>query len=537
MISVPAMPKIQLTPAWRLALWPFVAVLLALMLLFSPTLASMVTIWYRSETFTHAFVVPPITLWLVWQRRAELARVLPGPSPWVLPLLAGAALAWLLGDLVVANAVTQLAVTTMLVLTVPLMLGWSVTGVILFPLLFLFFMVPVGESLTPPLMQATADFTVLALRASGVPVYREGLQFVIPSGNWSVVEACSGIRYLMASFMVGSLFAYLNYRSMRRRAVFIAVSLVLPIVANWVRAYIIVMLGHLSNNRIATGVDHVLYGWVFFGIVIMAMFMIGARWAQPDAPAPQGPIPSVGGASGQGRAQGWWVAALAVALLVAPTWAGRHLASPSVPPAMSLVLPERLADDWLASAEPVTSWKPHFGEDSARAQQSYRQGDAAVGVFVAYYRNQTESRKLVSSTHVLVHSESHLWNPLRQSRFQLPLAGPKGQVMLPLHATELLSAAHLNPVQREQLLVWQLYWVGGQVTTSDVKAKLFSAWQRLSGQGDESASILIYTAQDEAGSAQARLERFVQANYGRLDAMLRGVAQGASSDAPRQSQP
>ena len=537
MISVPAMPKIQLTPAWRLALWPFVAVLLALTLLFSHTLAGMVTIWYRSETFTHAFVVPPITLWLVWQRRAELARVLPRPSPWVLLLLAGAASAWLLGDLVVANAVTQLAVTTLLVLTVPLMLGWSVTGVILFPLLFLYFMVPVGESLTPPLMQATADITVLALRASSVPVYREGLQFVIPSGNWSVVEACSGIRYLMASFMVGSLFAYLNYRSMRRRAVFIAVSLVLPIVANWVRAYIIVMLGHLSNNRIATGVDHVLYGWVFFGLVIMAMFMVGARWAQPDAPIPQGPIPTGGGAGALGRAQGWWVAALALSLLVAPTWTGRHLAGPTVSPPVSLVLPEDLADGWLASAEPVTSWIPHFGEDSARAQQSYRQGEASVGVFVAYYRDQTESRKLVSSNHVLAHSESHLWNPLQQSQLELPLPGLLGTVSLPFRATELLSATHLSASRREQLLVWQLYWVGGQVTTSDVKAKLLSAWQRLSGQGDESASILIYTAQDEAGSAKARLARFVPANYGRLDAMLRGVAQGAGPDAPRQSQP
>ena len=129
----------------------------------------------------------------------------------------------------------------------------------------------------------TADFTVAALRASGIPVYREGLQFVIPSGSWSVVEACSGIRYLMASFMVGSLFAYLNYRSWRRRLAFVAVSLVVPIVANWLRAYMIVMLGHLSGNTLAVGVDHLIYGWVFFGIVIMAMFMVGARWSEPDA--------------------------------------------------------------------------------------------------------------------------------------------------------------------------------------------------------------------------------------------------------------
>jgi exosortase len=137
----------------------------------------------------------------------------------------------------------------------------------------------------PSMMQWTADFTVFALQLSGVPVLREGLQFVIPTGSWSVVEACSGVRYLIASFMVGTLFAYLNYRSSWRRAVFMLVSLLVPIVANWVRAYLIVMTGHLSGNELAVGADHLIYGWVFFGIVIGLMFMIGARWTEPDLPA------------------------------------------------------------------------------------------------------------------------------------------------------------------------------------------------------------------------------------------------------------
>jgi exosortase/archaeosortase family protein len=126
------------------------------------------------------------------------------------------------------------------------------------------------------------DFTIAALQATGIPVYREGLNFVIPSGSWSVVEACSGVRYLIASFMVGTLFAYLNYNSWKRRAGFMLISIVVPIVANWLRAYMIVMIGHLSGNTLAVGVDHLIYGWVFFGVVIMIMFMIGARWSEPQ---------------------------------------------------------------------------------------------------------------------------------------------------------------------------------------------------------------------------------------------------------------
>ena len=97
-------------------------------------------------------------------------------------------------------------------------------------------------------MERTADFTVMALRATGVPVYREGLHFIIPSGAWSVIEACSGIRYLLASVMVGTLFGYLNYQSLKKRVLFMGVAVLTPLIANWLRAYMIVMIGPSPGN-------------------------------------------------------------------------------------------------------------------------------------------------------------------------------------------------------------------------------------------------------------------------------------------------
>ena len=99
---------------------------------------------------------------------------------------------WLLGELATVGVVSQFAFTTMLVLAVPAVLGFVVARRITFPLAFLYFAVPFGEFALPHLMEWTANFTILGLRLSGIPVYREGLNFVIPSGNWSVVEACSG---------------------------------------------------------------------------------------------------------------------------------------------------------------------------------------------------------------------------------------------------------------------------------------------------------------------------------------------------------
>src|SRR4029077_9557246 len=143
--------------------------------------------------------------------------------------------------------------------------------------------VPFGEALIPPLINFTADFTVGALQLTGVPVYREGSFFTIPSGNWSVVEACSGLRYLIASFTLGALYAYLTYRSLKRRLVFIGLSIIVPVLANGVRAYLIVITGHLSDMRLAVGIDHLIYGWVFFGIVMLLLFWIGTFWREDQS--------------------------------------------------------------------------------------------------------------------------------------------------------------------------------------------------------------------------------------------------------------
>ena len=200
------------TPSQLQRLLPGVLVVAVLLALFHETAAAMVGIWMRSETFAHAFLVPPISLWLIWRRRAELAQHVPRTEPWLLLPMALACLLWLLAELADVNAATQFSLVLLIVLSVPAVFGFAVAREITFPLLFLFFAVPMGEFMVPRMMEWTADFTVFAVAASGVPVYREGLQFIIPTGSWSVVEACSGVRYLIASFMVGTLFAYLTYQ-------------------------------------------------------------------------------------------------------------------------------------------------------------------------------------------------------------------------------------------------------------------------------------------------------------------------------------
>src|SRR5690606_16604230 len=129
-----------------------------------------------------------------------------------------------------------------------------------FPLLYLFFMVPFGEVLVPWLMRLTASSAVLGIQLSGIPVYQDGFLFSLPSGDFEVIKACSGIRFLMTTLAVGAVFAYVAYTSMKRRALFMLAAAVVPVAANLVRVYAVVLVAHLSDMRIGAGADHVLAG-------------------------------------------------------------------------------------------------------------------------------------------------------------------------------------------------------------------------------------------------------------------------------------
>jgi exosortase A len=498
---------------WRTALPAMAAVLLAIVVLYWDTFVAMAAIWKRSETFAHAWLVPPIVLWLIWRLRTELAAVTPKPQPWLLLPLAATAALWFLGDLAGVNAVAQFAVTALLALSVPAVLGVELARRILFPLAFLFFMVPFGEFSTDKMMDWTADFTVWALVATGIPVYREGLQFVIPSGTWSVVEACSGVRYLIASFMVGTLFAYLNYNSPWRRWSFVAVSIVVPIVANWLRAYMIVMLGHLSGNKLAVGVDHLIYGWVFFGLVIGVMFFIGARFT--EAPAePEPARPATGGEKGAVS-----LAALAgvLAVAVAPHLAGWLLQDPHRTDPVQLEAMK--SGEAVALSATEIPYEPVA--EAAAATQTMRLSEPGGTLYLhlAYYRAQTYGAKMTSSNNVFVQSTDKVWSRQASVDPSIPYQGES----LRLRGASLASGPVGAITGRRLLQVRQVYWIDGRFTADPRRATVYTLLSRLSGRGDDGAIVTLYLEGPPAEGE--RLDAAVARWLPRIDQHLRGVRQ------------
>jgi exosortase len=150
------------------------------------------------------------------------------------------------------------------------------------PLLYLYFLVPFGDFLTPRLQDFTTWFIQQGLNVLGVPAYIDGYIIEIPQGTFFVAEACAGLRFLIASIAFGCLYALMMYRSPVRRGVFILVSVIVPIIANGFRGLGIVYLGYLLNSAQAAAADHIIYGWLFFSFVILVLIALGLPFRQDD---------------------------------------------------------------------------------------------------------------------------------------------------------------------------------------------------------------------------------------------------------------
>ncbi|RFP19496.1 MULTISPECIES: exosortase A [unclassified Duganella] len=501
--------------------WPYACLLLALAGLLAaywPTAGAMINQWWHSQTFAHGLLVPPVCIWLIWRQRAELAGLPLRPAPVVLLPLVLLGLLWFLAAIANVPVVQQYSLVVMVAALVALVLGWRYAYAVSFPLAYLLLAVPFGEVFISPLIEFTSSFTVGALQLAGIPVFRDNSYLSLPSGNWSVEEACSGLRYLIASVALGMLYAYLTYQSRLRRAAFIVVALLLPIVANGLRAFLIVLIGHYSNMTLAVGIDHLIYGWLFFGLVASLMFWVGARWRDAGPPAPR---PAAAGAPGHApapRPSACLATALAGLLCVAlwpqlarialrPPAADRHAATP-----LTLAPPPA---PWQASAMQAGDWHAQHAGQPQRWSANYSDGVQQVSLQLTWYRHQSKGEELLTQ----------VWNP--------PAAGPAWKDMAEtsrqIHLGQRSLRVRQTIVQsgETKVLVWRWYRQARRDTGSPLLLKLLLARSKLLGDGDDGAEIAVAARYDE------QPEQAAQAMQALLSAMQPAIEQGLAHVAGR----
>ncbi|HWU54372.1 MAG TPA: exosortase A [Rhizomicrobium sp.] len=473
------------------------SILLALTLvIFQEAVSAAVKVWWVSPTYSHCFLIVPIVLWLVWEKRAALAATAPALFPQALLLTPLLGLMWWMGQLAAINEVQQYAIVGMMQVLIVAFLGLNIARLIWFPILYLVFLVPTGEYLIGPMQRFATHFVDVSLNLLNIAHYTEGTTFELTNGRFEIAEACAGLRFLIATVTLGVLFSYMMFRKFYKAVLFLIASVAVPLIGNGLRCVGIIVLAHLTNNQYGAGADHIVYGWGFNVAILLVLGILGSLFRDgagetPDI-RPQLPVPAKKLAT---------IGVLAASLLSAgPTLAfwhdnyftGSDLAALSDPFAVS---------GW-QQVPPSPSWRPYFAGFDAQASAAIIPAAGtdvlATDLFLGYYARPRPGHSMTA--HVNRFWDMEKWTLAGTSAVKAAFGGKQ---------VAFQEWIVTSPVEKR--MIWSTYWVDGQFTTSLLRVKLRQAGAALKGHEGQAVLVLSTQMEGAADEARGRLSRTLQA--------------------------
>jgi exosortase A len=450
---------------------------------FHHTLFLMVGTWYHSRTFSHCLLIVPMFAYLVWIRRERFADLQPQPEYWALAAVGTFVLVWILGNLGEVRFLQEFAVVAIVVAVAWALLGSAILRALALPILFLLFAVPFGTGLIPPLQDFTSWFVIHALTLSHVPAVLEKHTIWLPAGVWTVAETCSGIRFLLSSFVLGIFFSLVMYRSWQRRVAFLAASVIVPIIGNGFRAYGTIFLAYSTNNKVAAGVDHIVYGGLFAIFIQLILIGIGLRWREYPSLTEQmteNPSTAVVSAIGQRRfpdKRALMLATGLAALIFFTPIIAAYLRNHSGATMQWENPPVMVTEPWQTTATGDMSWAPLWHGRNIEYGKSYEHQLERVDLHWVLYSGQDEIDLFAPSEAI---ESAQSWAVVKQDLRTVKI----GAKNIPVFQNLIQSG-------KTSRTVWTWYWIGGENTADRARVRFLQAKARLLGEPAEVAVISV----------------------------------------------
>ena len=450
---------------WTTALIGFAFFILTVLIAHDHVFVTLVKMWSTSSAFHHGFLVAPLSVWMI---AANTRRTQTQPRPYMPAALIFvlANLAWLAGVAASVQLVEQLSFVAMLIAGFVGVFGKSLGKENAFPLGFLFFMVPFGSLLLAPMQTMAAEVVVALLNIVGTGARLDGVMITTAAGRFEVAEACAGLQFLMAAIMAAALVAHLAFENWRKKILFIAGAIVIGIIANWVRAFVIVLIATKSDMAFGTGNEHFIMGWVFYGVLMIALVGMGKKFADKVIPTQQYPSPTNNPSYGSKPAS---LFLMATALVLSSTIIYGRLVVEATPAVSTPgVLPFFNAPGWRLSA-PSTNWRPAFAHADRVVHASYISEAEQVFVSNAYFKYDRKGGEIGGYD-----SEAGQFGEWRRVRTIKATVMSEGRV----ETTRVHVLEHPSGVR---IAATRLFWLGGAQYNSPMKLKADLASQKLRG--------------------------------------------------------
>jgi len=463
------------------------ASLAVVVLVYWPTFRDLLTMGGVGEPYSHRVLVFPIFIAGVWAQRHELAGIPPRIFALAIIALAFCGALWLVGELAFIRLFTEAAAVAMVPIVVLAIFGFRWLWAISFPLAYLLFAVPIRGPLVTLQVDLTARFTYAWLLASDIPVHREGPYFELPTGKWSIAAACSGTEYLSACMMLATLYAWTLYSSWRKRVAFILGAIFLGLAGNWLRAYLTILIAHLTDNRFLRN-GHGAFGWALFAFLLFIYCAAGWYFREPvtrkeDTPTAERLPISMQAGFPQALASTRVAAMAGVVLLVLCFW-------PVAAATLTRAKADAIVDiaqiagaaGWTAVPDPFTDWTPHLVNPARVRLQVFEKDGHRVAVYIGTFADQTWRSKLVTSANDFVDDGSENWTVVERNSATAAL----GETLFRVNTAAVLGG-------NGRIAAWQWYWIDGTPLRSDLMAKISQLRLTLMRRADTGAWIAVYT--------------------------------------------
>jgi exosortase A len=496
--------------AWRLSIGIAAIGIVTLVGLFWDTAASAVKLWWERPTYNYAFLILPISAYLVWLKRDEVRAATPVGSFWGISVTAAFGLIWFVSDIAEINEGQHLAFVGMILGILLACLGWRTFKILSFPFLYLWLLVPTGTFLLPTLQQIATSISSETLRWFGIPVYTEGFFIEAPSGRYHVEPGCAGLNLILATAALAPLYAYLLFRSLWKRLVAVVLALLLAIITNGLRIAGIIALPYWGGPKFDIVDNHLLFGWALFALILSVAGYAGFFFSDHgESTASISKTKALVFHGNVAHSSQRVVVAGLLSLLTAATLF--VLANGAMPDRVSQSVDSSQAPlevpGWL-NVPPSADWSPVFSNADLQIRQSYARAGETADLFLAEYAHQAEGQKMIGNDNRII--DETQWTIVQKRRRMIDF----GTKTIPF--AELVAASG-----DERLYVWLFYWVDGTFTANPIVAKLLEVKAKLFF-GDQRAVIVAIATPEAAGRGDADrvLQSFMEEALPSLETLL-----------------
>ena len=252
--------------------------LVIFILTFYPVLKSLILTWYNNEDYSHGFLIIPISLYIIWEKRHILAQVPRKASQLGLIFIILSLLIYVFAQIMEIASLASLSMLLLLAAIVTYLQGFAMLKALSFPLAFLIFMIPVPAQIYSAL---TINLQLFVTQASawltpfiGVSLYHEGNVIYLPHRTLQVVNACSGMRSVISLLALSAIIGYFYLRSNRLRSVLFLLGIPVAVVTNIVRVLVLIAAFHYFNTDLTAGTAHTVLGLVIFALALALTILL-----------------------------------------------------------------------------------------------------------------------------------------------------------------------------------------------------------------------------------------------------------------------